>query len=44
MYLMYVDESGDPGLNNSPTRYFTLTGMVVHEQRWHETVNPTEHA
>jgi hypothetical protein len=24
MYLMYVDESGDPGLTNSPTRYFTL--------------------
>ena len=24
MYLMYVDESGDSGLNNSPTRYFVL--------------------
>lgn len=34
MYLMYVDESGDPGLNNSPTRYFILTGIVVHELRW----------
>lgn len=39
MYLMYVDESGDPGLVGSPTRYFTLTGLVVHEQRWHETLN-----
>lgn len=39
MYLMYVDESGDPGLLNSPTRYFTLTGMVVHELRWHEALN-----
>ena len=35
MYLMYVDESGDPGLHNSPTRYFFLSGLVVHELRWH---------
>jgi len=34
MYLMYVDESGDVGMVNSPTRYFVLTGLVVHELRW----------
>jgi len=34
MYLMYVDESGDCGLQRSPTRYFILTGLVVHELRW----------
>ena len=34
MYLMYVDESGDCGLVNSPTRYFVLTGLIVHELRW----------
>jgi len=34
MYLMYVDESGDIGLNNSPTRYFALTGLVIHELVW----------
>ena len=34
MYLMYVDESGDVGLQISPTRYFVLTGLVVHELRW----------
>lgn len=34
MYLMYVDESGDCGLTNSPTRYFVLTGLVLHELRW----------
>jgi hypothetical protein len=34
MYLLYVDESGDPGLIESPTRYFVLTGLVVHELRW----------
>lgn len=31
---MYVDESGDAGLAGSPTRYFALTGLVVHELRW----------
>ncbi len=39
MYLMYVDESGDSGLINSPTRYFILTGMIVHELRWHDTLD-----
>jgi hypothetical protein len=34
MYLMYVDESGDIGLVNSPTRYFVLCGLVLHELRW----------
>jgi hypothetical protein len=28
MFLMYVDESGDPGLINSPTRYYVLSGLV----------------
>jgi hypothetical protein len=40
---MYVDESGDTGLcppgGKSPTRYFCLTGLVVHELRWTETLN-----
>lgn len=36
MYFMYVDESGDTGLSGSPTRYFTLSGLVVHELRWNE--------
>lgn len=31
---MFVDESGDTGLSGSPTRYFALTGIVVHELRW----------
>ena len=41
MYLMYVDESGDCGMpaENSPTRYFCLSGLVVHELRWRDTVN-----
>ncbi len=43
MYLMYVDESGDTGLRgvlgNSPTRYFCLTGLIVHELRWMDAIN-----
>ncbi len=36
MYMMYVDESGDPGLTGSPTRYFVLSGLIVHELRWRD--------
>jgi hypothetical protein len=39
MYLMSVDESGDCGINNSPTRYFALTGLVMHELRWRTHLN-----
>ena len=38
-YLMYVDESGDPGLAGSPTSYFCLSGLVVHESRWRDLIN-----
>ncbi len=34
MFIMYVDESGDCGLQNSPSRYFVLSGIVIHELRW----------
>lgn len=36
MYIMYVDESGDIGMTNSPTRYFVLSGVVLHELRWRD--------
>lgn len=39
MYLMYVDESGDTGLDGSPTRYFALSGIVVHEKQWRAFIN-----
>lgn len=39
MYLMYVDESGDTGLTNSPSRYFALTGIVVHESDWRDFIS-----
>ncbi len=38
MYFLYVDESGDTGLEGSPTKYFCLSGLVFHELRWHETL------
>jgi len=38
MYFFYVDESGDTGLVNSPSRYFVLSGIVVHELKWHDTL------
>lgn len=38
MYFLYVDESGDVGLECSPTRYFILSGFVVHELCWHQTL------
>jgi len=39
MYLMFVDESGDTGLRNSPTKNFILCGLVVHELRWRDTLD-----
>jgi hypothetical protein len=40
MYLMYVDESGDCGLpaEGSPSSHFCLSGLVVHELRWRDTM------
>jgi hypothetical protein len=40
MYLMYADESGDCGMpsDGSPSRLFCLSGLVVHELRWSDTV------
>jgi len=39
MYFLYVDESGDIGLHGSPSRYFALSGLVVHELAWHDVLN-----
>ncbi|MCA9413359.1 MAG: DUF3800 domain-containing protein, partial [Candidatus Omnitrophica bacterium] len=37
-FLMYVDESGDCGLVDSPTEYFILSGLVIHESKWYDTL------
>ena len=36
---MYVDDSGDTGLAQSPTAYFGLSGLVVHEYEWRNFIN-----
>jgi len=40
---MYVDESGDTGLVRSPSRYFCLSGLVVHESRWRDFIRQLLH-
>lgn len=37
MYLMYVDESGDPGPAGTP--YFVLSSLVVHDSQWRNFAN-----
>lgn len=39
MYLMYVDESGDPGNNTAQSNYFCLSGLVVHESEWRNLID-----
>ena len=39
MYLMYVDESGDPGTSCSKTDLYILTGLVIHELSWRKTLD-----
>lgn len=41
MYLMYVDESGDPGNNTLQTKYFCLSAIVVHESKWRQFIKDT---
>jgi hypothetical protein len=36
MYLFYIDESGDTGKINSPSRYFVLSAICIHESAWHQ--------
>lgn len=31
---MYVDESGDPGKINSPTNFYILSAVILHESYW----------
>lgn len=33
MYLIYVDESGDSGLNGSPTLYFVLSAPSAYMRK-----------
>lgn len=35
MHLLYVDESGDPGIVSNSSRHFILCGLLVHHADWH---------
>ena len=35
VHFIYLDESGDPGLINSPTKHYILAGLSVHHTDWH---------
>lgn len=34
MYLMYVDESGDPGIHEYGSKHYILSGLVVSQSDW----------
>jgi hypothetical protein len=41
---MYVDESGDIGpVAKSPTRYFILSAIVIHEMKWRDILHDLVH-
>jgi hypothetical protein len=42
MYLAYFDESGDsghPAVVATPTRFFVLSGVILHQDNWMPTLN-----
>lgn len=42
MYLVYIDESGDPGFGRrgyTRTDAFVLSALLIHESRWHDGLN-----
>lgn len=42
LYFAYFDESGDSGLHpSSPTRSFTLCGLLIHDQNWLSALDQT---
>jgi hypothetical protein len=39
MFLAYLDESGDSGIDGSPTRFFVLSCVLVHESAWLDSLD-----
>jgi hypothetical protein len=39
MYLMYVDESGDPGNHQYGSPHYILSGLIIQEDSWLECLN-----
>ena len=36
MHFIYLDESGDPGMNGSPTNHYILAGFALTASDWHK--------
>lgn len=36
MHLIYLDESGDPGLTHSPGHHYIIAGFAIHHSHWHD--------
>ncbi|MFZ5980633.1 MAG: DUF3800 domain-containing protein [Candidatus Zixiibacteriota bacterium] len=39
MYFAYIDESGDDGIHNSPTSWFVINCVLIHDSNWLDTLN-----
>lgn len=39
MFFAYFDESGDPGLQNSPSPFFTLAALIIKDSDWNNVLN-----
>ncbi len=38
MYLMYVDESGDPGLHRFGSAHYILSGLIINQEDWSKSL------
>lgn len=38
MYLMYVDESGDPGMSMGSSEHYILTALVINHSEWEQSL------
>ena len=39
MYIMYVDESGDPGIHNFGSKHYILSGLIIYQNDWLENLD-----
>lgn len=39
MHIMYVDESGDPGISKNSSPHFILSGLIISGNEWKEYLN-----
>lgn len=39
MYLMYVDESGDPGIHQFGSKHYILSGLIINQEDWSKSLD-----